>query len=177
MKTLNKILMAALTLSILLVGFAYVLPSTWSVTRSIIIQAPPQAIHPFVEDLRRWPSWVMWANDPTLKYEYFGAPVGVGAGQSWVSDETGSGTLSIKESNAQKGLIYLEQFGIEKSSMHGALRYEALPNGTKVTWTSLGALGQNPISRYLGLLMDYKVGTELEQSLNNLKKIVETHGA
>lgn len=178
MKSLNKILMAALTLVISLVGFSYTLPETWQVSRSVVIAAQPESIHLFVEDLHKWPDWVVWSTqaDPTLKYEYFGEPVGAGASQSWISEKTGSGKISIKESVSDKGIIYLESLGSENTPLQGSLRYELTPEGTKVTWTQLGAIGLNPISRYLGLFMDSKVGDQLQASLQNLKRVVQSHG-
>lgn len=178
MKTLEKILITVLVLAIAVVAVAYLLPSQWSVSRSIVISAPSASIHPYIENFRRWHDWMPWTAemDPSIKYEYFGPESGKDAGQSWNGDKSGSGSMTITQSDAATGIVYSLQFGGEKYPTEGSMRYDADQNGTKVTWSSSGELGNNPISRYFGLLMDSMMGADFDKGLSKLKRVVE-HGA
>lgn len=175
MKALEKILIAVLAVLVLLLAGAYLLPAKWHVSRSVIIHAPPAKIHPLVESLKAWPTWAPWTTelDPTLKYEYAGPDTGVGAISSWTGDKTGPGTLRITESDPAKGVVFVMQFGDDHYKSHGSIRYEMVPDGTRVTWTSSGRLGNNPINRYFGLLMNSMIGADFEKGLAKLKKVSE----
>ena len=47
------------TASVLLVT-GLILPNHYRVERSILIDAPAARVHPWVEDLQRWPTWATW---------------------------------------------------------------------------------------------------------------------
>ena len=44
----------------LLLGIGFMLPSSFSVERSLIIEAKPTAIYPWVANLKKWPRWDPW---------------------------------------------------------------------------------------------------------------------
>src|SRR6185503_12182168 len=85
MKILKKILIAVGLLLLVLIIVSQFLPSTYHVERSVVIAAKAEAIHPWVNNLKKWPEWSAWtaAKDPTLVYQYEGPEEGVGAISKW----------------------------------------------------------------------------------------------
>ena len=68
MKLLKKILLIILVLPILLIVISFFLPSQYRVERVTVINAPAEAIYPWLEQLKKWPDWTVWNTtyDPTL---------------------------------------------------------------------------------------------------------------
>ena len=38
----------------------FLIPATWTVEREVVVDAPPEAIWPWIVDLERWPEWSPW---------------------------------------------------------------------------------------------------------------------
>src|SRR5262245_31681362 len=98
--------LAALVLLFLIVGFC--LPRRFRVTRSIAIEAPPEAIYPVVARLRDWPNWTAWTRErfPDMKIEFAGPEEGVGAKQTWDGKSSGKGSIEIKTASPVEGITY-----------------------------------------------------------------------
>jgi hypothetical protein len=158
-----------LGLSILLIGF--VLPSRWQVSRSIIINKPPQAIFGYVANFGLgWPQWSAFDNeDPTIKYTYSGPGQGVGSSRSWVSEKMGNGSQTITSANPTTGVTFELKMENSKFTIVGNIAFEPAPTGTKVTWTDKGDAGNNIFFKYMGLMMDKMMGNTFERSLEKLK--------
>src|SRR5262245_8304270 len=68
-------------------------PANFRVARSLAIAAPPDAVFPHVNDLKKWEAWNPWGKiDPNMKLTYAGPASGVGASYSWAgNNEVGEG--------------------------------------------------------------------------------------
>jgi hypothetical protein len=55
--------------------------------------------------------------------------------------------------------------------------FERAGGGTVVTWGIDADMGNSPIGRWMGLMMDRWVGTDFEAGLTNLKTVVEDGAA
>lgn len=168
-------LIAVGVLVMLFLVVAYVLPDSYHVERSIVIDAPPEEIHAYVDQLNRWPEWTVWTTEryPNLEYSYEGPEAGVGARQIWDDPETGAGHLEITESDPQEGIVYTMVFeGFEP--LDGAIQYDQVDDGTQVSWIANGKTGNNPIARYFGLMMDSMIGADFAEGLAGLKTAVES---
>jgi hypothetical protein len=157
------------------VGVGFFLPAEWSVERSQIIEASPASIHPYVNDLCRWPEWVPWNTDrdATLDVTYAEQTVGVGAKHMWTSDESGDGELTITASDPARGIEFAQVMDDGQFSAVGEIAYEALEGGTRVRWTDRGEMGWNPLHRWMGLILQKLMGDDFEQGLARLKDAVE----
>ena len=163
------ILLAVLLAAFVAVGF--VLPSGYSVERSILIDAPPETVHRLVGDLRQWPEWSPWVEaDPTIKTTFGPTTTGVGAHQTWTGKD-GTGELTFTKSDPRGGIEYDMVFD-DRFHASGALHYEATPDGTQVVWSMDGEM-DNFIGRYMGLLMNSLVGPNFESGLAKLKATSE----
>lgn len=166
--------LAALIAVLLLVSF--LLPSTFQVERSIVIQASPETIHALVGDLGRWDEWAPWKEeDPTIVVTFGQATTGVGASQTW-SGESGDGELTFTRWNPETGIAYDLAFDQGTYRSRGRIIYhpvDGATSATKVTWSMAGEVGLNPIGRYFALMMDSMVGPMFERGLVRLKQAAE----
>ncbi len=175
MKIIKKILLVlAVLVALLLIGSLFI-PSRYHVERSVVMDAPPEAVFPFVNQVKQWPAWIAWttAKDSTLVNTFSGPESGVGATMAWEGRKLGSGTFTITAADPKTGVTYDLSFDQGKYKSKGALTFAAEGNGTRVTWSDDGDVGMNPMGRYFSLMFDKMMGPDFEEGLNNLKKKAE----
>lgn len=173
---LKKLLFVVLAAIVFLLVVGLFLPTTYYVERSVVINASPAQIHTYVNDLKRWEEWEPWGEtDPSVKVVPGLTSVGVGASQSWES-ENGDGQLTFTASDPNKGVNYSVLFDGQFAS-RAAIKYVAAENsaGTKVTWSLAGGEdAPKVIGGYFALAMDGMLGPMYEKGLGKLKKAVES---
>jgi hypothetical protein len=156
--------------------YAATRPGTLHVERSTSIQAPPEAIHPLVNDFHSWPSWSPYENrDPALARIYSGAAAGTGAVYEWNgNNEVGQGRMEITESVPSRITIKLDF--IKPFEGHNIAEFKFEPKGesTSVTWAMHGP--SNYIGKLLSVFidMDDMIGKDFETGLANLKSTAES---
>jgi len=167
----KKILMSLAVIVVILIGASFFLPSKWHVRRSIVIAAAPEAIFPWVDNIRRWPDWTPWTEDldPTMKRTFEGPEAGIGAKQSWQGTKMGNGTLTIIESSPPEKIVYDLNMDNGKFMAKGGFTFKPTTDGTEVTWFDSGELPGDPVSKYFGLMMDSMIGSDFEKGLQKLK--------
>lgn len=178
MRLIGRILGVLVILVIALVVIAYLLPGRATVSRSVTIAAPADAIFPHVNSMKKTEAWSPWmARDPQVQLTYSGPEEGVGNRLDWASDnpQVGTGSQEITDSVANESVTTAIDFGPMGTAIAS---FELTPGGegTEVTWGFETDLGMNPVSRWMGLMMDRLVGGDYEQGLANLKKLVEAQG-
>jgi hypothetical protein len=175
MRILRNALIVVVLLIAAAVALAYVLPREVTVERSIVVDAPPAEVFPYVNSLQRTAEWSPWLGlDPEVALSYEGPEAGVGNAMSWASQNpsVGSGRQEITASEADRRVETALDFG----EMGGGTAWLALDPegaGTKVTWGLRTDMGLNPVGRWMGLMMDGWVGADYERGLQNLKALVE----
>jgi len=150
-------------------GVGFFLPAKWSVQRSKLIEADPEAIHPYANDLGRWPEWVPWNSerDATLDVTYAEQTVGVGAKHMWTSEKSGNGELTITASDPDTGIEFELVMEDGQFRALGEIEYELLDGGTRVHWIHHGEMGWNPLHRWMGLLLKKLMGDDFEEGSPN----------
>ena len=174
MKILKTILSAIIVLIVVLVVVGLFLPTSYTVERSIVIDASPSQIHKYVGDLNNWDSWSPWKQeDPTIVVTHGEKTQGIGASQSWVG-ESGDGALVFTKDSPSEGIEYDLVFDDGTYVCQGAMTYNPLEDGeTKVTWIMSGDMGTPVVGGYFVLMMDSMVGEMFNKGLSNLKNTVE----
>ena len=101
-KTLKKFLIILLALVAVTLIVALFLPARYHVQRSITIQARPETISPYINNLKRWPEWTAWnkEKDPTVSYSYEGPDEGVLPRPTADNEDTGGAAHEIAASNS-----------------------------------------------------------------------------
>jgi len=177
-RVLKKILIGIGVLIVLALIAGFFMPEEWKVEETIMIDAPPESIHAWVGNLRRWPQWTPWNEemDPTVEYSYEGPEEGAGQISKWNGKKAGEGELTVTKSSPKTGLFYDLWFADTDAVSKGSIMYEHVPDqkGTKVTWSNLGALGRNPLLRLFGPVIEGAVSDDFSKGLAKLKVQVES---
>ncbi len=156
---------------IVLVGL--LLPSAYTVKRSIVIEADPEDIHEFAGDLKRWDRWAPWKEeDPSLVVTFGEKTSGMGASQSWVGSD-GTGSLTFTAASERRGVECDLEFNDGAYRGRAAIRYVLSDYTTEVRWILKGDTGVPVVGGYLALMMDSMIGPLFERGLRKLKAVVE----
>jgi hypothetical protein len=163
--------LAGLILLLLLIGL--VLPSTQTVERAILINAPPHVIYAEINDLRRFNEWTPWSErDPDMEVRFEGEDEGVGAEMHWRSGDMEDGVIRIVANEQDAFVIYEIDFG-RGEPVSSRIDLEQERGSIRVTWRMQADLGWNIPARWLGLFLDLMVGEDYREGLIQLKARTE----
>lgn len=171
-----KILAALAVVLLILVIFISMRPGEFSISRSILINAPASAVFPQINNLRNGDAWSPWGKmDPQMKKYFEGPASGVGSTHSWAGNQqVGEGRMTIVESRPDElvrtKLEFLKPF---KATNEALFTLKPEGGGTRVTWTMSGK--NNFLAKAMSLFMNCEkmVGPEFEKGLASMKAIVE----
>ena len=152
------------------------LPSTFSVSRSIEIRADQATIHHYVGELENWDLWTPWKElDPSVVVTLGERTSGIGASQSWTGKD-GDGSLTVIMSSPDKGIKYDLLFD-DSDSCESTVSYSPassmMKNKTRVTWAIQGEMTTPVIGGYIAIIMDTFTGDMFDRGLNKLKLVAE----
>jgi Polyketide cyclase / dehydrase and lipid transport len=153
--------------------------------RSIVINAEPAAIYPYVNNFHKASEWSPWKKiDPNMQQNFGGPEEGVGAKMSWTSEngQVGEGEQWITESEPNKRVKSGVKFGDMEGEYFGELVLEPVEGGTKVTWHYMGDVSNASATgaafgKFFSMFMDSMLGPQYEQGLSDLKILVENQPA
>ena len=174
MKILKWLLGAVLALAAVLVLGGLVISPKFSVSRSALVQAPPEKVYPLVAAPRQWKAWSVWTRrDPQMQIDYSGPEAGAGASWAWKSQDEGDGRMTFTIAEPNRRILYELYFPEFGTTSTGAFSFAPEAGGTRVTWTMDGDFGRNPLFRWFALAADKMVGKDFEVGLANLKALAE----
>jgi len=175
MRFFKRLVVTLVAVVVVLVAISFLLPRNVAVSRSIVINAPAEAIFPQVNALAAGQNWSPWLErDPNIQIAYDGPEQGVGNMMRWTSEvrDVGNGAQEIVASVENERVETALDFGSMGNAL-AAFDLVASGAGTEVTWSFQTDMGMNPIARYMGLVMDRWVGADYEKGLANLKALIE----
>ena len=174
---LKIILIAIPILLVIFIIIVAMQPSSYRVTRSLAIAAPPGSLFPHMNDLKKWETWNPWGKaDPNMKLTYGGSTSGVGASYSWVGNgEVGEGRATITESRPSESVRYKMEF-YKPMSATSEMEFTFKPQGnqTAVTVTVTGDKNFMAKAFCLFMSMDKMMGGKFERALAELKATAES---
>lgn len=154
--------------------YASTKPDTFGVSRTTSINAAPEKIAPYINDLRRAVEWSPWEKmDPGMARSYSGPDSGVGQFYSWDSKNAGAGSQKIVESTLSRVLIELNFTRPFKSENMAEFRMEPKGAATEVTWSMWGPAPLYAKVMHLFFNVDKEIGGAFAQGLADLKTVVE----
>jgi len=163
----------AIAIAVILI-LAATKPDRFSIERTTIVNAPPEAIFPLIDD--QWSAWSPYEHrDPAMKRDYSGAARGKGAVYSWDgNNKVGSGRMEILESSAPAKIVIKLDF-FKPFEGHNTAEFTMLPQGnaTSVGWRMHGPLPFMGKVMHLFMNMDKMVGKDFESGLASLKRLAE----
>ncbi len=174
---IKKILIGLAVLIVVFLVAVAMQPSSYRVARSIVIAAPPDAVFPHMNDLRKWEAWNPWGKaDPNMKLTYPGPTSGVGANYFWAgNNEVGEGHATITESRPGESVKYkMEFFKPMSATSEMEFTFKAHGNQTEVTVTVTGEKNFMAKAFCLFMSMDKMIGGKFEKALAGLKAIAES---
>jgi hypothetical protein len=151
-------------------------PADFRVTRSATIAAPPEAVFPHVNELKKWEAWNPWGKlDPAMKLTYEGPATGVGAAYAWVgNNQVGEGRMTITESRAHEFVRFkLDFFKPMAGTSEAEFTFKPQGNQTEVAWTMTGKNNFIAKAMCLFMSMDKMIGGQFEKGLGDLKSMAE----
>jgi uncharacterized protein YndB with AHSA1/START domain len=176
-----KILIGLVVIIAVLAVVIAMQPSTFRITRSATIAAPPAAVFAQVNDFHKWEDWSPWAKlDPNAKATFAGPASGEGAKFSWAgNNQVGEGTMTVTESKPND-LIRIKLDFLKPMAGTSTAEFTFQPDGngpnvgTKVTWAMFGE--NNFIAKAFCLVMnqDKMIGGYFDKGLQNLKRVSES---
>jgi hypothetical protein len=148
---------------------------SYTVERSITVNAPAPRVHGLVDDFRSWPRWSPWEDlDPALQRTYSGSEKGVGSIYAWSGNrKAGTGSMEITGSTPEGvdiTVYFLKPF---KATNETRLSFEPAVEGTLVRWVMTGE--QTGMMSVFGrfMNMDKLIGPDFEKGLARLKAAAE----
>jgi hypothetical protein len=174
---LNVILIAIPVIIVVFLIIVALQPSSYRVARSAVITAPPDAVFPHMNDLKKWAVWNPWGKaDPNMKLTYTGPESGVGAGYSWTGNsEVGEGRATIAESRPSELVKYkMEFFKPMSGTSEMEFTFKPQSNQTEVTVTVTGDKNFMAKAFCLFMSMDNMIGGKFDKALAELKTIAES---
>lgn len=153
---------------------------TYTVERSVTIDASPERIYDQVANFHNWTSWSPWEGvDPGLRRTYSGAESGTGAIYGWSGNrKAGQGRMEITDttepSRVQIGLVFEKPW---KSRNDTIFTIEPVGSESRVTWLMTGR--KTFMTKVMGIFrsMDNLLGPDFEKGLGALKATVEKSSA
>lgn len=149
---------------------------TYSVKRSVTIDAPPVRIYGQIANFHNWTSWSPWEDlDPELKRTYSSAESGTGAVYRWSGNrKAGQGRMEITDatepSRVQIGLVFEKPW---KARTDTVFTIQPEGSGSRVDWSLTGK--NTRMTKVMGIFksMDKLVGPDFEKGLARLKATTE----
>ncbi len=169
---MKKILKVVGILILILMILPVFLPSKFSMSRSIEINAPVSLVFMKLTDLNEYVKWNPFPEgDPTNTAEVSGT--GEGSFLIWKGDKTGEGKMTITSVEPEKKIAVKMDF-YKPMSGEGMVHWLTTAKSeatTELVWT----FDQNLtyFTRYFGLVMDKMMGKHFEKGLANYKALVE----
>lgn len=175
MKILKTVLLVIVGLVAALAVIGLALPRQAHIARATTIAAKPATVFAYLNGFKNFNAWSPWAAlDPKTRYTYEGPLMGVGAKQSWASDDArvGSGNQEITAAvHDQSITIKLMLPDMEPSVVTQTLTPDG--EGTKVVWAMDADMGLSPLNRWFGLLLPRFIGPDYEKGLASMKPLIE----
>lgn len=167
---------AALVVVVLILTFTQ--PTDYTVTRSIVINAPKSVVVDQTIKFSNYAKWNPWNDDPNMKSTFEGTDGTVGSKYSWSGNsDVGSGTMEIVNATSDRTDIKLHFIEPMEGEAETSLNFENADSGVKVTWIMNGKASRpmNALSAFN--VMENMIGGKYESGLASLKTLAEKYAA
>jgi hypothetical protein len=151
--------------------------TTYTVTRSVEVDAAPSTCHALVNDFHEWTAWSPWEDvDPELQRTYAGVDSGVGARYAWSGNrKAGRGSMEIVESTP--GQIRVQLLFERPWKAENSVEFSFVPSGsgTRVIWTMTGEHRGMAALFTKVVNMDKLLGKDFDRGLARFRAVAEQH--
>ncbi|WP_374948421.1 SRPBCC family protein [Mucilaginibacter sp.] len=178
MDTLLTILGIIVGIVVVVAILAAVAPKAYSVQRSVVIDKPCQQVFEYVKYLRNQDNYSKWVmTDPNKRMTYNGTDGTCGYSSAWDSDvkQAGKGVQTIE--NIVDGeridirVVFIKPFAGAADTYIATT--PVTDNTTSVTWNFDSKMPYPMNMMLLFINMEKMLGADMNESLANLKRVVE----
>lgn len=172
MRSIKLFIIAFGLLLAVLFVVTFFLPSSITVSRSVLINANEKKVEGQINDFENWKNW-----HPLFQNKDIKVIITQNIDTSFAvltNEDNKELSFTLLNSHADNIKILLS----EKNKITGTYQYILVPNGTgntQLTWNVNTDLGWNPLKKLSGIFMDKIKGPGYESILQNLKTAVENH--
>jgi polyketide cyclase/dehydrase/lipid transport protein len=171
-RVLQIVLGSLALVGLIIVALGAILPSSWSVERSILINAPTSSVHAIASDLAYWDEWAQWDHQGRPVDELGAIRSGAGASLHFSAPGAGpAGSVRIVQSDVARGVTFQIELDGGRPS-EAALAYTPRLAATEVTWHDRGKLPPI-IGALMRDLVETRLAGHMEVGLRRLKDLVE----
>lgn len=147
------------------------LPQSYSVSKTIEINASTDTIKRLVVDFNEWHKWSPWQQvDPSIQFTVSEPSAGIGAHQSWLG-KWGFGEMTITELTNNKMVFNI--LLNEEDSVRGTFIFSEHPKSVSVACHIEGQANTLLISGYMAIFSEYILNNTVTLGLNNLKTVAQ----
>ena len=174
MKGWQAIMIATVVVLVTTLALALMMPRTFRVERSIVIDAPIEDVWAQIGDLKAHAAWSPWiTNDPTISVTWGHQTSGEGAYYEWTSRDAPPGRYTITKSEPPRHIDYEMVFPAlgQPTGWMEASRADAA-GATRLTWQFNGT-SEGPLGGVVAMWMDSLVGSSFEEGLAQVKVLAE----
>lgn len=178
MKIVKVLLISGIIVIALFALIGSLMPNTFEIKRSQEFHFQPAQIHVLLSDLREWKKWEPWKeSDPSVQVTFGERTKGVGATQSWTSDQ-GNGRLHIDDVRPLR-VAYTVYFNDDayKSMCELLITPDESGDTCTLEWIMRGQVDVPVIGSFIAASMDGQVGPMFERGLEKLHEVLEPPGA
>jgi hypothetical protein len=176
-RAFKAIVIAVGVIVAVIVGGGLALGRDWRAERSILMRAPPTAVHARLVDLARWAEWAAGerGRDPACTWTHDGAPGRAGSFVAWQGEPCGEGKIVLADSHPERGVWLDDYVGARgRAERTGRERFELTREGTatRVTWIQEG---RSPAiaGGWLTGFVERRLGEHMDESLARLARAIE----
>ena len=168
--------LAALTALSLITGLY--LPKDYTVSRQVTINRSKSDVYDYIKFIKHQHDYsVWWKMDPNQVTTYTGEDGTIGFIAAWKSelDSVGSGEEEIVAMQEGERIDFALRFKEPfESKAQSSMQLEAIDNTTtRITWDFRGDMSYPFNVMQLFISMEYMLGNDIEQGLQNMKFILE----
>ncbi|RFZ92637.1 polyketide cyclase [Mucilaginibacter conchicola] len=178
MDTLYTIIGIFAGIIVVVVILAIIAPKGYNIQLSIIINKPRQVVFDYVKFLRNQDNYSKWVMmDPNKRMTYTGTDGTVGFNAAWDSDmkQVGKGNQTIEELVDGERIDIRLVFEKPMSGVGDAYiaTQSVTEESTSVKWAMASKMPFPMNAMLLFINMDKMLGKDMEESLANLKQVLE----
>jgi|TARA_R110000744_G_scaffold32095_3_gene75157 hypothetical protein len=170
-KPLKILIKCVLLLLLVLALVGLILPQSYSVNKTIEINANLKVIKPLITDFSQWQKWSPWEKvDPSIRFTLGEPSSGLGAHQSW-KGKWGYGEMIITSVSQNK-----VSFNILLNAEHIIRGTFNLSEQNGIVTLICNIKGQTTaplISGYTAILSEYVLSNTVSLGLNNLQTVAQ----
>jgi len=174
---LFRVFLGIFLLVVLFLGIAFLLPHTYRIERSIVVNRPVNQTFQYLNTIKNWKDWSPWNTelDSSLVFFYSRNIQGTGARQYFRGGLYGCGRLNISNSEINERIDYDLWMNEGTITTKATFLFEPIGGKTKLTWLDSGDVGNNPIFRYMLSSKISSTEQAFEQGLITIKRAAEEH--